>query len=190
MVIAERLDSLSGLDVAVSVRESHRNSTVPIMLVARMITPYIRQMVEAGVIDRCVDEAAETGAFLFEFNSMCGARAERAWDALDTDVARVLQTARHSYSKVFEATTADVPFDARLLNEVAQHLVSAIQGGRISAVMQALHRITSYNVCYTKLLRASARRDFSAAFRRRARRRRSRASRCRSCVRTARGTAR
>ena len=31
MVIAERLDSLSGLDVAVSVRESHRNSTVPIM---------------------------------------------------------------------------------------------------------------------------------------------------------------
>lgn len=149
MVIAERLDSLSGLDVAFSVRESHRNADVPIMLVARAITPTIREMIEKGVVDRCVSESVETGAFLFEFNSMCGERAERAWAALDDDVSRVLSTARRSYNRVFAANTVDVPFDARLLDEVAQHLVGAITGGRITAVMQALQGHDDYTFVHS-----------------------------------------
>ena len=149
MVIAERLDSLSGLDVAYSVRQSQRNATVPIMLVARAITPRIREMVEHGVVDRCVDETAETGAFLFEFNSMCGAYAERAWKDLDADVNRVLKSARGAYSSVFDFDTPDVPLDGAVLKAVADEVVGAVRNGRITAVMQALQTHDDYTFVHS-----------------------------------------
>jgi len=149
MVIAERLESLSGLDVAYSVRESHRNAHVPIMLVAERITARIREMVESGVIDCCVDQGAEAGAFLFEFNSMCGAHAERAWAALESDVERVLSTARGTYKSVFAANTTDVPLDARLLAETADAVVEAVKNGRVTAVMRALQTHDDYTFVHS-----------------------------------------
>jgi HD-GYP domain-containing protein (c-di-GMP phosphodiesterase class II) len=149
MVIAERLESLSGLDVAYSVRTSHTNMDVPIMLVARQITPHIREMLSTGIIDRCIDETAETGAFLFEFNAMCGERAERAWDDLDADVRRVLRTARGAYASVFASTTAEMPLDPRLIADTADLVVDAVRRGHVTAVMKALQAHEDYTFVHS-----------------------------------------
>ncbi len=149
MVISERLESLSGLDVAYSVRTSGFNMDVPIMLVAREVTPRIREMLEGGIIDRCIDETAETGAFLFEFNAMCGARAERAWTDLSDDVERVLRGARDAYSSVFAATSTEEPLDARLIKNTADLVVEAVQNGRITAVMNALQDHQDYTFVHS-----------------------------------------
>lgn len=149
MVIAEKLESLSGLDVAFSVRESHANPAAPILLVAERITPHIREMLKSGIIDRTVDAGAETGVFLFEFNAMCSKRAERAWDDLDADVSRVLRTARHAHAGIFAATSIDEPLDPRLLSATADCVVEAVRNGRIAAVMKTLQSHEDYTFVHS-----------------------------------------
>ncbi|MBN2751502.1 MAG: HD domain-containing protein [Rhodospirillaceae bacterium] len=149
MVITERLESLNGLDVAYSVRESHRNAHIPIMLVAQRITTRIREMIESGIVDCCIDETAETGAFLFEFNAMCGAHAESAWSALDADIEHVLRTTRNTYKTVFSENTTDIPMDSRLLSAAADTVVDAVRNGRITAVMKALQTHDDYTFVHS-----------------------------------------
>ena len=106
-------------------------------------------MMEAGVIDCCIDENGETGAFLFEFNAMCGERVGRAWADLDTDVGRMLSTARASFSSVFAATTTDVPLDPRLISNVADQVVDAVRKGHITAAMKALQAHDDYTFVHS-----------------------------------------
>ena len=149
LVVTERLESLSGLDVAYTVREGGRNRAVPILLLAGRIDERIRAMVAGGVVDRCIDAGAETGVFLFEFNAMCAARAERAWDTLAPDVRRVLKTARHSYNAIFESESVREGIDPAWLSVTADAVVDAVKTGRITAVLTALQNHDDYTFVHS-----------------------------------------
>jgi HD-GYP domain-containing protein (c-di-GMP phosphodiesterase class II) len=137
MVIAEKLDSLSGIDVAYSVRGDGGNMDVAVMFLANKVSTRIRDMYESGIIDCCIHESASDGAFLFSFYSMCATRKEAKWSELDPDVARVLQSARATYNAIFSAQSATIPLDAAQLEQTADYIVDSLATGRITAVMNA-----------------------------------------------------